>query len=707
MEYKDIRLRTDLGLDNKYITFKLQQNFDNINILSLKLTQSDVYSTFNSDYGCVVGRVIANDGVGIPNAKISIFIPLSEEDENNEDIKSIYPYKSPEDTNINGFKYNLLPRVSQISPFIGAEINENNVGYTPKTPVGTFPTKEEILTNDTLLEVYKKYYKYSTITNESGDYMIFGVPVGTHFIHMSVDITDIGKYSMVPASMIKLLGYNENLFENNGTTIRRSSDLDDLPNIQLQNISINVRPFWGDEENFEIGITRQDFRIKARLAPTFTVFGSIITMGEDGLWGISRSPSCSGGANTCRFYTINNFEDGGGDISGYNIENFRNPRLNSEIYTINPNITDEQIENNDFDINRDIIRIQRSEYSEFIDNGVYVYIIPCNRKRIITNEFGEEEEVDITNPNGVFIEFNGYFLVDTENLPIEGNSSRTGVPGTRGPFIRMKSRFKVPQGGNDAFLVREPETNQFNQNFIKKNRKFNAGEFYTMSQFYSISFATGNGDTIINSNLDLLKYRTLGIIQTKETFTDEIDEEDEEDIGDNDDIVRETDFPSNTEQSLNDKYFGSQWINMCLFQIQFAATDRRRRNRVRVAGFLLEESRNPSMFFINDNTQNLGGGRFNSKGFISARYHYFDFVKIKREDIIKMSTSQKKIFRSNSDELLSNYKYTPNGAVLSILPQANGGSLIGRDLNQPGGAYIYKGLYDSDCINYLIGLNLI
>lgn len=699
MDYKQIRIKTDLGIDNKYINFKLEQDFDNIDILSLKLTQSDVYNSFNSDYGCVVGRVIANDGIGIPNAKISIFIPLSEDDEDNEDITAIYPYKTPEDLNIDGYKYNLLPRISQVSPFITGQINENSIQYKPKTPVGSFPTKEEILTNDTLLHVYKKYYKYTTVTNESGDYMLFGVPIGNHIVHMSVDITDIGKYSMVPATMIKLLGYNENLFTNNGTDIIVTSDLDNIPNIQIQNISIDVRPFWGDTDNFEIGITRQDFKIKAKLTPTFTVFGSMVTMGQDGLWGISKSGDCTGGIfenNNCLFYTINNYDDGDGDISGFNVENFRLPRIDAEIYTIKNTISDLDIENNNFNINTDIVKLQKNEYSDFIDNGMFAFVIPCNRKKVITNEFGLEEVVDSQNPNGVFTEFNGYFLVDSEDLPIQGNNSRDGVEGVKGPFIRLKSRFKIPQGGD--FLTENNQAN--NLAFIRKNRNFKVGEYYSVAQFYSISFGEGSGDTIRNSDLNKPKYRTVGIIQTKDTFIDPINNPT------SDTVIRETQFPSNTLQTDINKYFGSQWINMCLFQIQFAATDRKRSNRIRTQKFLLESHDKPSMFFINDNTQNLGGGRLNSKGFITAKYHYFDFINVKREDIIEMSKSFKKIFRPNTDNLISSYKYNPNGSVLALLPSSDGGNLVGRDLNGSS-PYVYKGLFQSDCINYLVNLNLV
>lgn len=698
MDYREIRITTGIGLENQYVNIKLEQEFDNINVLSLKLTQSDVYSSFNADYGCIIGRVIANGGVGVPNVKISVFIPLSEEDELNDDIRAVYPYKTVNDLNIQGYKYNLLPRVSQISPYISNFTNQYNVGYTPKTPVGTFPTKEEILSNDILLEVYKKYYKYSTITNESGDYMIFGVPVGTHTVHMSADITDIGKYSMTPSTIVKLLGASADLFDNNGSQIRRTSDLDDLPNIQLQNISVEVRPFWGDMDNFEIGITRQDFKIKSRIIPTFTVFGSIITMGKDGLWGISRSDNCGRGVpfpgNQCLFYTINR-EDSG----GYNVENFRIPRAKAEIYTIKNSVSDNIINANTFDINKDIVKLSNSEYVEHIDNGVFVYLVPCNRTKTITNEFGEPEKVSDNNPNGIFTEFNGYFLMDSEDLPIEGSIDRGGLEGDRGPFIRLRGKFKIPQDSikSDDYL-KSQDNDPSTIRWIRKNRKFVAGEYYTVSQFFGISYGFG-GDKLLNSTLVAPKNNTLGIIQVRERIVD-----------DGTSFGRGTVFPFNTTQNSDDRYFGSQWLNMCLFQIQFAASDRKRNDRTRVSRFLLENHNQSDMFFINDNTQNMGGGRFNSKGFLTSQFNFFDFVNVKRDDIVEMSVKQNnKIFRSITDELNPNstYKYADNKGVVKFLKSNVGGNLIGRDLTTEKGAFIFKGLFQSDCIKFINQLNLI
>ena len=90
---KSYRIRTEVGVD-KYINVDLEQDFESLEILSLKILSDDVYTRFCSDYGVIVGRVIVNGGFGIPNAKLSLFIPLSEDDELNPIITELYPYQN-------------------------------------------------------------------------------------------------------------------------------------------------------------------------------------------------------------------------------------------------------------------------------------------------------------------------------------------------------------------------------------------------------------------------------------------------------------------------------------------------------------------------------------------------------------------------------------------------------------------------------------
>ena len=155
------RIRTNIGVD-KAVNLKFEQDFDFIEILSLKLTQAEVYERRCSDYGVIAGRVSVNGGFGLANAKLSVFIPLTNEDELNPIISELYPYKTLNSRNEDGYKYNLLPKSPE---------------YPGHVPTGSFFDRDEVILEKSIIEVYDKYYKYTVTTNESGDFMIFGVPI--------------------------------------------------------------------------------------------------------------------------------------------------------------------------------------------------------------------------------------------------------------------------------------------------------------------------------------------------------------------------------------------------------------------------------------------------------------------------------------------------------------------------------------------------
>lgn len=254
-----IRIRTDVNSDsNKYLKFQLNQNFDFIEILSLKLRQSEFYRLFGSDYGVIVGRIIANGGVGVPNARVSVFIPISDDDKENQLITGLYPFENINDKNYKGIRYNLLPKKSR---------------FDCHTPVGTFPNKREILDNDVMLEIYEKYYKFTTRTNNAGDFMIFGVPTGNWRVNVDVDLSDIGFLSQRPYDFIRQ-GKDKKLFETTNK-FNRSNNLSSLPQIFHTETAVNVLPFWGDSELFNVGINRLDVELSHRIEPHAFFIGSI------------------------------------------------------------------------------------------------------------------------------------------------------------------------------------------------------------------------------------------------------------------------------------------------------------------------------------------------------------------------------------------------------------------------------------------------
>ncbi len=275
------RIRTKPGVD-KSVKVLLEQEFEYLEILSLKILQSQIYTRNCSDYGVIVGRVSVNDGFGIPNAKVSIFIPITDEDSNNPIISELYPYKTLSDLNEDGYRYNLLPY---------------RPSHSGHVPTGTFFDREDVLTNPTLIEVYDKYYKYNAVTNESGDYMIFGVPVGSQTIKVDIDLSDIGEFSLSPQDLIRMGVATDS--QVSGTKFKSSTNLTELPQIVTINRTLEVEPLWGQPEICNLGITRTDFDLSAEanidIRPTAIFMGSLFSTSDEESLKANCRPSLKSG----------------------------------------------------------------------------------------------------------------------------------------------------------------------------------------------------------------------------------------------------------------------------------------------------------------------------------------------------------------------------------------------------------------------------
>ena len=266
---KSFRIRTNIG-DDSNVHVNLTQDYDTFEILSLKINTDGVYKLHNSNYGVVVGRVLANNGFGVPNAKISIFIEAEFDESVTNEMMVIYPFSYTSDVNYTGKRYNLLP--------------DDEVDECHQT-VGSFPNKTYLLDNDAIIEVFDKYYKYTTRTNNSGDYIICGVPVGNQTLHMDLDLSDCGILSQRPRDFV-YKGYTIEQFEN-PNQFKISDDLDSLSQIISQNQPINVIPFWGDANEVEnVGITRADIKVSFTFEPTCVFMGCIA--GDNQSNGISK-----------------------------------------------------------------------------------------------------------------------------------------------------------------------------------------------------------------------------------------------------------------------------------------------------------------------------------------------------------------------------------------------------------------------------------
>jgi hypothetical protein len=260
------RIRTELGV-NKTIQVKLEQNYDTLELLSLTISPNNLYTRACANYGVVCGRVFCNNGFGLPNARLSIFIPIDELDITNQDISVLYPYQSINDINEDGYRYNLLP------------YTQSHSGHVP---VGTFPDRIDALINKTVIEVYDKYYRFTVSTNDSGDFMILGVPTGQQTLFMQVDLSDIGEFSMTPQDLIRMGLATESQVD--GTRFKFSENYNELPQIISISKTIQVSPFYGEPEICDYSIQQVDFDLTSEknvtISPTAVFIGSMFSANE-------------------------------------------------------------------------------------------------------------------------------------------------------------------------------------------------------------------------------------------------------------------------------------------------------------------------------------------------------------------------------------------------------------------------------------------
>lgn len=411
-ENKSYRIRTNVGHDS-VVNFSIDNTVESLEILSLKINQENTYRLMGSNTGIVAGRVLANGGFGVPNVKVSVFIEY--EDTDNIEQRILYTYTGTTDRDYNGVRYNLLPDK------VDDECHQN---------IGTFPSKRVLLDNNNWIDIFDKYYKYTTRTNEAGDYMIYGVPTGNQTIHMDVDMSDIGVLSQKPRDMIHN-GYNGNMFES-PTKFKVDTNIDALAQVRTQDQAVYVYPFWGDttDSNLNASITRCDMNINYKFEPTCIFMGSVITdTGENAM-----TKKCVGAKKQGKMADM---ITGEGKI---------------EMIRKTPNGQIEQFSvNGDNNINGD---------------GVWCYQIPMNLDYVMHDEFGKMVMTD--NPNiGIPTRARVRFRLSMAESPSDA-------------IARKRARFLIP---NNPRLVEEDypdycETKEIDYEFGTKTRNENFRDLF-------------------------------------------------------------------------------------------------------------------------------------------------------------------------------------------------------------------------------------
>jgi hypothetical protein len=168
---------------------------------------------------------------------------------------------------------------------------------------------------------------------------------------MDVDFSDAGGASLSVDDFLNT-GTPSSFFTPDNK-FKSATNLNSLPQIESQDLSVDVIPFWGNLDQCEIGITRQDFNLVREITPSATL--AFFAFTHDKGYIKAKTAKCGSGGGTT-------------DKELRSIDNM--VALNTRIKAIATNSDGEDID------------------TQIFSDGLVYFTLPMYGARKITNEFG-------------------------------------------------------------------------------------------------------------------------------------------------------------------------------------------------------------------------------------------------------------------------------------------------------------------------------
>jgi hypothetical protein len=366
-----------------------------------------------------------------------------------------------------------------------------------------------------------------------------------------------------------------------------------------------------------------------------------------------------------------------------------------------------------------MLPLSNSEYSVYKRNGDFAFILSCNRRKIVTDDFGNEIVVPSTSPDGIFTEFKGFMTL--EYTPDEIPMDFRGDIGNHTALLPFRYTLKFPQHGNTAgSSFREAEDTN-TDTWRKQHYTFSGGSMYSVTRFHGTvllsSLDEGANDNFsqpygfsVNDNINIPynqdPFFNTGVIQTNDDAT----------------ITGNTQYQmvSNSVAAGGNKLlFGANWLNLSIHlpQVGFLANGYAYAKHWRSnSNFTTQYTHNT--FYYDDNRQVIADGKINTKWFARSDLHWTDFIYVPKTDILKMADPGvgKGFTNGTIAGLTGKYR---NGTYLPSATPAiynnwnapcplNGGKVSGLPSNGPDDTYyFYKGFKTADCVDWVISLGLV
>jgi len=477
---------------------------------------------------------------------------------------------------------------------------------------------------------------------------------------------------------------------------------------------------WGDFENFEIGITRQDFRVRATLVNTFILFGTAFTDSQEALRGYDWDDA-EEIRDYYRVYPNDKVDESINDYYTIGMGSKRIGEITEKVYTYPPEISDVDIDaGNVADDGSDMILVDPSNYSIFKRNGDFVFIINCNRDKILTNDFGDEVSTNWDNLNGVFTKFRGFITLEitSTELSMSGRGKLRREKTQIEPY-RIKLKFPQHAASAQGFTYQNDSKTVA---WRKQHATFETGKFYSVSRFHGITFNNIHKDY---QNFDPMQagpfFRKFSSDQGE--WVNYLEKGSKNNVG----VILTEDiqgtinnfaeFPSNRTAGTN--RFGANWMNFAIYLPQLGKMIDIQGGSDRVKGVLTadyfhpqwEDEVNWNKYFLFGNSMPLAAGMVNTEGFARSDLHWTDIIEVPLDDIISINSHPSKGFTSTELTGLANTNYR-NGTNIPTGWTAACPYSGGKVNGVPSGGvdskyYFYKGFDAANVFEYIFELGLV
>ena len=220
---------SDFSKNDLYANVALVKTYNTLNTLSIINSTEGQTVFMESLTGIVFGKIEAIQKISDENGN-RIKIPLANIPVAVFNTSTEFPDISSVDDNGNRIVLNLKENSSQNQYF-----NDD-----------TYTFAQDYLTSTETLKIVPDKYRYTALTNERGEFVIYDVPVGTQTFMVEVDLLKQG----MTKDEVAL-----NFFPYPTTS---NPNIDNVPHFYFRQFSINVVPSWGD---FQSGYTQLNISI--------------------------------------------------------------------------------------------------------------------------------------------------------------------------------------------------------------------------------------------------------------------------------------------------------------------------------------------------------------------------------------------------------------------------------------------------------------